>query len=127
MATPQFEAMMKPPVRTRARVRLAVGALVVGALGVTLAGCGDDEPAAQSGDVDAYCALVAEISSAGGAKPSDAQMDRLLQTAPSEVRADVSLFVKKLRAATDQDAFLADPAVVAVLKTTQAFEQTHCS
>jgi hypothetical protein len=66
--------------------RTIIVSLVV--LGVAV-GCGDDD----RGDVvDAYCALGAQLDATQGF-PSDEELDRIAEAAPSEIREDLQIVV----------------------------------
>ena len=89
-----------------------------------LAACGGSDKK-RAGDVQAYCKLVAKIDAAGG-PPTDAQLDDLLTTAPSQISDDVKLFVTRLRAADDPNSIFDDPQVAAAMKRGDSFKKKNC-
>lgn len=128
------------------------------ALALGIAACGDDEPtgsdtaaatATQTGDVERYCALTAELDAMGEqifadmpeeATPEDAmqreqqlvaqgapQMEELVEVAPEEIAEDVSVLLDGLRAraATGEDPD--QEAASAAEERILAFEEENCS
>lgn len=102
---------------------------VVLTLAVTSAACGDDDDssgsATASGNVQAYCEIAAEVDSLEGL-PNDEQLDRLLETAPAEIRDDVTYLVGRLRGDINPDEVFGDPEVVERFQRTDAWEGDHC-
>ena len=108
-------------------------ALAVLAIAIGAPACGDDDGnnaakavgEANAGDVRAYCQIAAEVDSLEGL-PNDQQLDRLLETAPAEIRDDVTYLVGRLRGDIDPDKVFGDPEVVERFQRTDAWEGDHC-
>ncbi len=102
--------------------RLAVAATALAASPAILLGCGDDDG---GGDVAAYCALSQELDQAEDF-PSNDELDRLADLAPSEIRDEVSravgiIKVEGAEAAFGNEQFLEDVGAI------EAFEDANCT
>ncbi len=110
----------------------------VAVLALVAAGCGDDDDestgddagqeAAAGGDVEAYCAIAAELDSQEEF-PSAEQLAALAEAAPEAIKADVEFVVERFTAAIeagDPASAFADPEVEEHFEPIEEFETTEC-
>lgn len=100
----------------------------VAALAMVVAACGDDESEDAAGDVEAYCALAAELDEQDSF-PTAEQLEALRDAAPEEIRAEIDVVVPAFLEATEAgDPFAAfeDPVVEENIGVIEAFEEETC-
>ena len=84
------------------------------------AGCGDDDG---GDDVAAYCDFSAQLDAADET-PSDEDLDRIAELAPSEISDEVQTVVDEFKA-SGEEAFV-DESVVEAFETIEAYEAENC-
>ena len=100
-------------------------------LGVLVAGCGDDDEGASDdgGDVEAYCAAVAEMDGSDEA-PTVEQLEAIRDVAPDEIADDIDVVVDAFIEAIesgDPEAVFADADVEERLTgVIEPFEEENC-
>jgi hypothetical protein len=111
--------------RRAARTLRVVGVGAVLLAGGVLGACSDDEDSS-AGDVEATCALLADITS--GEDITDetlGQLDDIIEVAPEEVAASVTTVRDAF--AEDGEAAFDDPEVGEAFEAVGAFESKECA
>ena len=104
--------------------RVLVGSTALVAL---VAGCGDDDDS--SGDVEAYCAAVAEIDSSRDV-PTVEQMEAIKDVAPDEISDDIDFvadaFIEGIENGNLEEVFEDEEVGARLENSIEPFEQENC-